>query len=53
MSMGLYGNGMHNWLIDELELGERVAHALDAEACGFGPLFDLQYRIYLEGEQGV
>jgi hypothetical protein len=26
---------------DELELGTRVAYALDDEACGFGPLFDL------------
>lgn len=28
---GLYGAGMHDWLMDELELGARVAHGLDAE----------------------
>lgn len=42
---------MHDWIMDELELGARVAHALDAEACGFGPLFDLQYQIYIEQEE--
>lgn len=28
---GLYGAGMHDWLIDELELGTRVAHFMDSE----------------------
>jgi hypothetical protein len=28
---GLYGAGMHDWLMDELELGTRVAHFLDSE----------------------
>jgi hypothetical protein len=28
---GLYGAGMHDWLIDELELGARVAHFIDSE----------------------
>lgn len=49
---GLYTNGMHDWILDELELGERVAHALDAEACGFGPLVDLQLTEYLLREEG-
>lgn len=38
--MGLYGSGMHDWILDEMALGARVAHALDAEACGYGPLID-------------
>jgi hypothetical protein len=28
---GLSGAGMHDWLIDELELGARVAHFIDSE----------------------
>lgn len=30
-SFGLYGSGMHGWILDEMELGERVAHFLDDE----------------------
>ena len=51
MSFGLQHAGMHDWLMDELELGARVAHALDAEACGYGPLIDLQLAEYLREEQ--
>lgn len=29
--IGLHGPGMHDWIMDELELGRRVAHALDNE----------------------
>lgn len=43
----MYGNGMHDFLLDELELGERAAMALDDEAIGFGPLFDVSYELYL------
>lgn len=28
---GLHHAGMHDWLIDELELGARVAHFIDSE----------------------
>lgn len=45
---GLYNNGMHKFIIDELELGTRVAMALDNEAAGFGPLFDLSYELYMK-----
>lgn len=47
---GLYTNGMHDFILDEMELGTRVAQALDDEACGFGPLFNLSYKLYLEQE---
>ena len=40
---GLYGKAMHDFIIDELELGTRVAVGLDNEACGYGALLDLQY----------
>lgn len=48
--VGLYNNSMDQFIRDELELGTRVAQALDDEACGFGPLFDLSYRLYMEAE---
>lgn len=47
---GLYTNAMHDFILDEMEFGTRVAHALDDEACGFGPLFDLSYKLYMEQE---
>jgi hypothetical protein len=28
---GIFGNGMHQFLLDDMELGERVALALDSE----------------------
>ena len=48
---GLYTKAMHDFILDEMELGTRVAQALDDEACGFGPLFDLSYKLYMEEEQ--
>lgn len=50
MSIGLYNNAMDLFIRDEIELGTRVAQALDDEACGFGPLFDLSYEIYMKEE---
>jgi hypothetical protein len=47
--IGLYGHGMHDFILDEAELGTRVAMALDNEACGFGALFDLSYEEYVRG----
>lgn len=38
----LYGQGMHDFVLRELELGTRAALCEDDEACGFGPLFDVQ-----------
>ena len=49
--VGLYNNSMDQFIRDELELGTRVARALDDEACGFGPLFDLSYRLYMEEQE--
>lgn len=43
-------NGVHGFLMCELELGERVAMALDDEACGFGPLFDVIYLCHCLAE---
>lgn len=49
--IGLYGNGMHDFVLREAEVGTRAAHHQDSEDCGFGPLFDLQYDLYLELEK--
>lgn len=38
--MGLYGSGMHDFILMEAELGIRVAMAQDSEDCGFGPFWD-------------
>jgi hypothetical protein len=41
--IALYGPGMHDFIMREMEVGTRVAMAEDLEACGFGVLFDLSY----------
>ncbi len=41
--IGLHHNGMHDFVLRELEVGARTALAEDDEACGFGPLFDARY----------
>ena len=41
MSLSFYGLGMHDFVLDELELGTRVVSVLDDEMCGYGPLLDL------------
>lgn len=45
---GLYGNGMHDFILTEMEVGTRVAMAQDSEDCGFGAIFDLQYQEYVD-----
>lgn len=46
-SFGLYGNGMHDFILDEEMLGFRVACGLDAENnCGMGVWVDLSYQEY-------
>lgn len=40
----LYGSGIHVYLVDELELGERAAAYLDSENnCGWSARLDLRY----------
>jgi hypothetical protein len=43
----IYGSGMHDFILRELEIGTRAAMAEDDEACGFGALFDLSFEMYL------
>lgn len=52
IGLSLYGSGMHDFLIDELELGYRAAQAADSEASlgWWEPLaaaFDPNYPGYL------
>lgn len=40
---GLYGNGMHDFIVREFEIGQRAALNEDSERVGTGPLLDLDY----------
>lgn len=42
---------MHQFILDEMELGTRVANSFEDEAQGFGALFDLSYQLYVEQEE--
>lgn len=45
--IGIYGSGMHDFVIRELEIGRRAAACEDSEACGFDAIFDLAYEQYV------
>lgn len=49
--MGLYGNGMHDFVMSELEVGRRVAMAQDSEDCGWSALMDLSYELYCREQE--
>jgi hypothetical protein len=49
---GLHSAEMHDWIVDELELGLRTAMALDAERCGYGPLIDWEIDIIERRQAG-
>lgn len=53
MGNGLHGPGMHQFVLDEMELGFRVAAWLDEEVAegGMGWLLDLQYAEYVAEEE--
>ena len=36
---GLYASGMHEYVLDEIELGPRAAAYAGAEACGDSPFY--------------
>lgn len=42
---GLHHAGMHDWLIDELELGARVAHFIDSENVSSSRLYFLAMEV--------
>ena len=49
--MGLCGNGMHEFVLMEAELGRRVAAAQDSEDCGWSAILDLQYEEWAKRER--
>lgn len=48
---GLYGSGMHDFVLREAEVGTRVAVCEDNEQCGWGALEDLSFEIWAEQER--
>lgn len=49
--MGLYGPGMHDFVIREMEVGTRAAICEDSETCGYSALFDLSYEEYIRCQE--
>lgn len=49
---GLYGHGMHDFVMRELEIGHRAATYEDSEACGWSALMDLSYEQYIREQSG-
>jgi hypothetical protein len=47
---GLYGHGMHDFILREIEIGARAAMYEDSEYCGSNALDDISYQEYLERE---
>lgn len=46
----LYGNGMHGFVMYEMEVGKRVAMCQDSEDCGWSALDDVSYAAYVQRE---
>ena len=44
--IALYGHGMHDFVLRELEIGKRATAAEDNEHCGWSALDDLDYAAY-------
>lgn len=51
MGIGLHHNGMHFFILREMELGFRVAAAQDSEDCGWSALWDLSYEQYCREQE--
>lgn len=48
MGLALYGNGMHEYVLRELEVGKRVALFQDSETnAGWSALDDLSFVTYM------
>ncbi len=44
---------MAAFVLDEFELGERAARAIENEELGYGPLFDAQTAAYFQAEAAM
>ncbi len=42
--IGIYGHGMHDFILREVEIGTRAAMFEDSERCGWTALDDLDYE---------
>jgi hypothetical protein len=52
VSVGLYSNGMHDFILAESELGTRVAHAISDTDCDpMGWFINMLYREYCEANE--
>lgn len=51
-TLSLYGHGMHDFVMREVEVCLRVANAEDDEACGMGPLLDAHFAEYMASLDG-
>jgi hypothetical protein len=49
---GLYGSGMHDFVMRELEIGTRAALYAEMEACGFSALDPVPPEAEPEAEAG-
>lgn len=45
---GYFPNYTHEAIMEDIELGHRVSRAQEDEDLGFGPLFDLQYKMWCD-----
>lgn len=51
MKSGYFPSLTEQRIIDEYELGARVANALEDEELGFGPIIDAQFEEWLKREK--
>jgi hypothetical protein len=49
--IALYGHGMHEFVLRELEIGTRAARYEDSERCGWSALDDLHYAEWVRLHQ--
>ena len=50
IGIGLYGKGMHDFILRELEIGYRAAVVEDSERCGWSALDDLSFELYMRAK---
>lgn len=53
IAIGLYGKGMHDFVMRELEIGTRAAMVEDSERCGWSALDDLAFVRYMAQYDGT
>lgn len=51
MGMGIYGSGMHGFVMRELEIGYRAASYEDNERCGSSAIDDVLFMMYVREQE--